>query len=118
MIKLGRDKEIYNVAIKNGDAATTLKITLLITYEEQKLTNVLEKAPKDLDSPLQHEWKHGDVFLNEHDVIMILILPMTVPGNSPRLGNVFCISGQCDCAHKTRDFLDTAKFLFNIKEKL
>ncbi|KKL65613.1 hypothetical protein LCGC14_2153200, partial [marine sediment metagenome] len=38
----------------------------------------LEKAPKDLDSPLQHEWKHGDVFLNEHDVIMISVPSTTM----------------------------------------
>ena len=73
----------------------------------------LEKAQKDLDTPPQHRWEHGDVFRNCHTVPMICIKI------SGRPLEVFCTGGCIGHRKSETDlFLKDGKFLFNIKEKL
>ena len=75
----------------------------------------LEKAQKDLESP--HGWKHGDVFETRYGSPMICIDDMC-NGRNSRI-RVYCLTGPgCDCTHSSVVFLEKAKFLFNIKEKL
>jgi hypothetical protein len=76
----------------------------------------LEKAQKDLETPSQHKWEHGDVFSNCKTSTMICIRDIAASTKPIR---VFCLSGiGCDFGHLPEDFLKDGKFLFNIKEKL
>ena len=63
-----------------------------------------------------HVWKHGDVFRNNVDVIMVYI--QTILGDAE---HVFCVSGNC-AGHSNADYvhaqLENATFLFNIKNAL
>ena len=76
----------------------------------------LVKAQKDLEKPPQHKWEHGDIFKSAAGTTMVC-----VHKNQGGL-HVFCISWEgCDLNHSeydTLNILSTAKFLFNIKEKL
>ena len=77
----------------------------------------LEKAQKDLETPPLHKWKHGDVFENRYGTAMICIEDMR-NGQESQI-RVYCLTGPgCDCTHSSAVFLEKAKFLFNIKEKL
>ena len=77
----------------------------------------LEKAQKDLETPPQHKWEHGDVF-SYFTTTMIYICEMEWSFDRTGKEYVFCISGPCDCTHPPESFLKEGKFLFNIKEKL
>ncbi len=73
-----------------------------------------EYAQKVLDKfypKPKHEWKHGDVFDNKAESIMIYLTPLSGP--EIRSINHPC-TGDCDVAIQ----LNKAEFLFNIKEKL
>lgn len=60
----------------------------------------------------KHVWKHGDVFINRTGTTMIYIMLINKP-------QIFCCPGECS-GHVTdmEYYLENAKFLFNIKEKI
>ena len=75
-----------------------------------QLLSQLEKAQKDLETPPQHKWEHGDVFLY-FKLPMICIRDIAA---STRPIRVFCVGGKgCDYRHASEDFLRDGKFLFN-----
>jgi hypothetical protein len=82
-----------------------------------ELLSRLEETQKDLETPPQHKWEHGDIFENRYGTDMICIEDMR-NGQKSQI-RVYCLTGPgCDCTHNTAVFLEKAKFLFNIKEKL
>ena len=81
----------------------------------------LEKAQKDLENPPQHIWKHGDVFVNINEEVMICYNDVTRGAGNGLLRAIciVCESGLVGCCtHRMEAFLPGAKFLFNIKDKL
>ena len=75
----------------------------------------LEKAKKDLETPPQHKWEHGDIFRADIGSIM-MYLGFTY--DDPQL---VCVGGLCEGLVEKKYFnevLREGKFLFNIKEKL
>ena len=80
-----------------------------------QLLSQLKKAQKDLETPPQHKWEHGDIFKTNMNVIMVYL---KFAYGRPR---TVCVVGGCGglVEHKNFDgVLRDAKFLFNIKEKL
>ena len=76
----------------------------------------LEKAKKE-----KHIWKHGDVFVNINEEVMICYNDITRGAGNGLLRAIciVCESGLVGCCtHRMEAFLPGAKFLFNIKDKL
>ena len=98
---------------------TKLQVTINnlkdVCIAAESVLEKLEKAQKDLETPPQHKWEHGDIFKTSIGNIMIYLrftvgLPRTV-----------CIVGICGGLVQQGHFnnvLHNARFLFNIKEKL
>ena len=73
----------------------------------------LEKVQKDLEKP--HQWEHGDIFKTGTGSIMVYL---KFTSGRPR---TVCVYGPTGGLVRQKDFngvLQSAKFLFNIKEIL
>lgn len=93
---------------------TNLKGALELATDAVELISEKIKKTEDIHS---HKWEHGDVFENRYGNAMICIEDMRNGQNSQI--RVYCLTGPgCDCTHSTEVFLEKAKFLFNIKERL
>ena len=76
----------------------------------------LEKAQKDLETPPQHKWDHGDIYVTTPQGNIMIYLKFTA--GPPRTVCIVDPTGGLVERKYFNDVMTNAKFLFNIREKL